>query len=55
MSKDKLTLHVSDNPVYIVGKRKAIVMPVYKSNGENICAILLKLMCRDDANKIKTA
>ena len=34
--------------VYTIGKRQAIVTPVYKNNGENICDILLKLMCKDE-------
>ena len=55
MSKENLSLFVSENPEYTFGKRKAIVTPIYKKDGENICEILLKLMCREEREKSETA
>ena len=58
MSKKSFTLLLPDNPVYDYydGRRKyrAVVIPVYKDNGENLCDTLIRLICNDNGNDHKT-
>ena len=41
--------NLNESYVYTIGKRQAIVTPIYKENGENFCDILLRLMCIDES------